>query len=109
MVKGDIQSVNITWNFTSLSDSKDTLPPNSQIILNRSVVNKTFHASSQLILTDVSVANAGVYYCSAVLIFKPVSGYESQKTPVEMYKRSIEIEKGEILANIFKCPHFDTP
>lgn len=52
-------------------------------------------ALSQLILTDVSVANAGVYYCSAVLIFKAVSGLASQMTPVEMYKESIEIEKGD--------------
>ena len=52
-------------------------------------------ALSQLILTDVSVANAGVYYCLAVLIFKAVSGLASQMMPVEMYKESIEIEKGD--------------
>ena len=95
-MKGGVQSVNVKWNFKTLSDLSDNLPPNSQIILNRSVVNTTVHVSSQLILTDVSVANAGVYYCSAVLIFKPVAGYESQKAPVEMYKRSIEIEKGKV-------------
>ena len=96
-MKGGVQSVNVKWNFKTLSDLSDNLPPNSQIVLtNRSVVNTTVHVSSQLILTDVSVSNAGVYYCSAVLIFKPVAGYESQKTPVEIYKRSIEIEKGKM-------------
>ena len=96
MVKGDVQSINIKWNFKNLSDHKKTLPVNARIALNKS----GGQASSQLILTDVSVANAGVYYCSAVLKFKAVSGHDCQNTPVEMYKASTEIEKGKIL------PHF---
>lgn len=92
VVKGDVQSINITWNFKTLSDLGDNVPKNSKIVLSIS----GGQASSQLSLTDVSVANAGVYYCSAILIFKAVPGHVSQKTPVKMYKNSIEIEKGEM-------------
>ena len=51
-----------------------------------------------MILRDVSVANGGIYYFLAILIFKAVSGHRSQKTMVKMYKASIEIESCEILS-----------
>ena len=91
VVKGDVQSIDITWYFKTLSDQSEEFPSNLQIFLSMS----GGQALSQVILTDVSVANAGVYYCLAVLIFKAVSGLASQMTPVEMYKESIEIEKGD--------------
>ena len=87
----NVQSWNITWFFKNI-DNPVNLSKNDQLVYNNTSPTER---SSQLILRNVSAEDAGVYYCSAILVFKAVPGYDSMETPAKMYNASIEIEKGE--------------
>ena len=87
----NIKTWNVTWIFKNI-DNPVNFSSNVQLVYNNT---SPAEISSQLILRNVSAADAGVYYCSAILVFKAVPGYQSMKTPAKMFNASIEIEKGE--------------
>ena len=75
------------WSFQNFSETKETLPKNAVI----SDSNNRTHAVSELVLTKVSSANVGKYYCSALLhITKP----EPKTSKVDIYFKSVKIGRG---------------
>ena len=87
----NVKTWNITWIFKNI-DNPVNFSSNVQLVYSNT---SQAEISSQLILRNVSAADAGVYYCSAILVFKAVPGYHSMKTPAKMFNASIKIEKGE--------------
>ena len=87
----NVQTWNITWFFKNI-DKPVNLSDNAQLVYNNTSATER---SSQLILRNASAEIAGVYYCSAILVFEAVPGYDSMETPATMYNASIEIEKGD--------------
>ena len=88
VISAYVYSVETKWSFENFSETNETLPKNAVII---SDSNNRTHAVSELVLTKVSSANVGKYYCSALLhITKP----EPKTSKVDIYFKSVKIGRG---------------
>ena len=87
VISAYVYSVETKWSFQNFSETKETLPKNAVI----SDSNNRTHAVSELVLTKVSSANVGKYYCSALLhITKP----EPKTSKVDIYFKSVKFGRG---------------